>query len=82
LTLGGLLKHLAFVEDYLFTTKLTGQPVGAPWDFAEWDDEDWPFPRRFRRTRAGGVPRSAGASGGHPDGSTRDTPERPRASGR
>jgi hypothetical protein len=43
LTLGGLLKHLAFVEDYLFTTKLTGQPVGAPWDFDEWDGEEWPF---------------------------------------
>ena len=43
LTLGALLKHLAFVEDYLFTTKLTGRPVGAPWDLAEWDDEDWPF---------------------------------------
>src|SRR4051794_22771233 len=43
LTLGGLLKHLAFVEDYLFTTKLTGERVGAPWDLDEWDDEDWPF---------------------------------------
>jgi hypothetical protein len=43
LTLGGLLKHLAFVEDYLFTTKLTGRPVGAPWDYTEWDGEDWPF---------------------------------------
>ena len=43
LTLGGLLKHLAFVEDYIFTTKLTGKPVGAPWDFTEWDSEDWPF---------------------------------------
>jgi hypothetical protein len=43
LTLGGLLKHLAFVEDYIFTTKLTGQPVGPPWDFSEWDSEDWPF---------------------------------------
>jgi Protein of unknown function (DUF664) len=43
LTLGGLLKHLAFVEDYIFTTKLTGQPVGPPWDFTEWDSEDWPF---------------------------------------
>jgi hypothetical protein len=43
LTLGGLLKHLAFVEDYTFTTKLTGRPVGAPWDFSEWDSEDWPF---------------------------------------
>jgi len=43
LTLGGLLKHLAFVEDYIFTTKLTGKPVGPPWDFTEWDSEDWPF---------------------------------------
>jgi Protein of unknown function (DUF664) len=43
LTLGGLLKHLAFVEDYIFKTKLTGKPVGAPWDFTEWDSEDWPF---------------------------------------
>jgi hypothetical protein len=43
LTLGGLLKHLAFVEDYNFTTKLTGQPVGLPWDYSEWDSEEWPF---------------------------------------
>jgi hypothetical protein len=43
LTLGGLLKHLAFVEDYIVTTKLTGKPVGPPWDFTEWDSEDWPF---------------------------------------
>jgi hypothetical protein len=43
LTLGGLLKHLAFVEDYVFTTKLTGQPVGAPWDYSEWDGQDWPI---------------------------------------
>src|SRR5688500_9709748 len=43
LTLGSLLKHLAFVEDYLFTTKLSGQPVGAPWDYSEWDSGNWPF---------------------------------------
>ena len=43
LTLGGLLKHLAFVEDYIFMTKLTGRPVGPPWDFTQWDSEDWPF---------------------------------------
>jgi Protein of unknown function (DUF664) len=28
LTLGGLLKHLAVQEDYAFTTKLSGQPLG------------------------------------------------------
>jgi hypothetical protein len=35
LTLGGLLKRLAAVEDYAFTTKLSGEPVGAPWDAAD-----------------------------------------------
>jgi Protein of unknown function (DUF664) len=29
LTVGGLLKHLAFVEDYTFTSKLRGEPPGA-----------------------------------------------------
>ena len=32
LTLGGLLKHLAAVEDYTFTRKLRGEPLGAPWE--------------------------------------------------
>jgi hypothetical protein len=44
LSLGGLLKHLAFVEDYTFTTKLSGKPPGAPWDLSGWDDgKDWEF---------------------------------------
>ena len=44
LTLGSLLKHLALVEDHIFSTKLTGQPLGAPWDTADWDsDQDWEF---------------------------------------
>lgn len=44
LTLGGLLKHLAAVEDYMFTTKLTGEPIGAPWDATAWDGgNDWEF---------------------------------------
>lgn len=44
LTLGGLLKHLAAVEDYTSTTKLTGEPVGAPWDRTGWDgSNDWEF---------------------------------------
>src|ERR1700756_1062905 len=37
LTLGGLLKHLAINEDYMFTTKMTGKPLGAPWDGLGWD---------------------------------------------
>src|SRR2546430_17654397 len=31
LTLGGLLKHLAWAEDLTFTKKLRGQPLGPPW---------------------------------------------------
>ncbi len=44
LTLGSLLKHLAFVEDYTFTVKLRGQPPGEPWSPSGWeDDPDWEF---------------------------------------
>jgi hypothetical protein len=44
LTLGGLLKHLAAEEDYYFTTKLTGAPMGPPWDATGWDgSNDWEF---------------------------------------
>jgi Protein of unknown function (DUF664) len=44
LTLGGLLKHLAAQEDYASTTKLSGEPVGAPWDATGWDgSNDWEF---------------------------------------
>jgi hypothetical protein len=44
LTLGGLLKHLAACEDYKFTTKLRGDPIGAPWDATGWDgSNDWEF---------------------------------------
>jgi hypothetical protein len=44
LTLGGLLKHLAAVEDYYFTTKLTGAPAGEPWDSLGSDGtDDWEF---------------------------------------
>lgn len=44
LTIGGLLKHLALVEDYTFTAKLAGDPPGDPWDPTSWDDDpDWEF---------------------------------------
>jgi hypothetical protein len=44
LTLGGLLKHLAAQEDYASRTKLSGEPLGAPWDAAGWDgSDDWEF---------------------------------------
>ena len=41
-TLGGLLKHLALVEDDYFTGKLLGRDLGSPWDTVDWDaDPDW-----------------------------------------
>jgi len=44
LTLGALLKHLAVNEDYSFTVKLHGEPLGAPWENNGWDeDPDWEF---------------------------------------
>jgi hypothetical protein len=44
LTLGSLLKHLARAEDEMFDTKLSGAPLGPPWDTADWDtDPDWDF---------------------------------------
>ncbi|MFC5265799.1 DUF664 domain-containing protein [Kribbella qitaiheensis] len=44
LTLGGLLKHLARAEDQMFSTKLSGAPMSAPWDTADWEgDPDWDF---------------------------------------
>jgi Protein of unknown function (DUF664) len=42
ITLGGLLKHLALVEDSHFSRLLLAQPAGAPWDAVDWDaDPDW-----------------------------------------
>jgi hypothetical protein len=43
LTLGGLLKHLALCEDYKFTTKLTGEPIGPPWEDMPTGDDEWEF---------------------------------------
>ncbi len=43
LTIGGLLKHLAFAEDHIFTDKLTGEPVGEPWESLWEDTDDWEF---------------------------------------
>jgi Protein of unknown function (DUF664) len=43
LTLGGLLKHMAINEDFITTRKLTGEPVGEPWE-SLWDGtDDWEF---------------------------------------
>ena len=42
MTLGGLLKHLAAVEDDVFSVKLHGRYPHPPWDTVDWDtDPDW-----------------------------------------
>lgn len=42
MTLGGMLKHLASVEDYWFGEILQGRPAAPPFDSAPWDeDRDW-----------------------------------------
>lgn len=42
LTLGGLLKHLAFVEHWWFSCVLLGRDAAQPWASVDWDaDEDW-----------------------------------------
>jgi hypothetical protein len=41
-TLGGLLKHLALVEDHYFSVRLLGRAPAPPWDTVDWDaDPDW-----------------------------------------
>ena len=42
ITLGGLLKHLALVEDDYFSRRLHGWSPGPPWEEVDWDaDPDW-----------------------------------------
>ncbi|MGI8405686.1 MAG: DinB family protein [Thermomicrobiales bacterium] len=42
ITLGGLLKHLAWVEDYWFSLRLHGNEPQSPWNAVDWKaDPDW-----------------------------------------
>jgi uncharacterized damage-inducible protein DinB len=42
MTLGGMLKHLAYVEDAWCSNRLHGTTRGAPWDTVDWAaDQDW-----------------------------------------
>jgi hypothetical protein len=44
LTIGGLLKHLALVEEFQTTKKLRDEPMGEPWASMDWDgSDDWDF---------------------------------------
>ncbi|HEY5354022.1 MAG TPA: DinB family protein [Streptosporangiaceae bacterium] len=52
MTLGGMLKHLALVEDSWFSERLAGRAPAPPWDTVDWDaDPDWEW-----RTAAGDSP--------------------------
>jgi hypothetical protein len=42
MTLGGLIKHVALVEDEYFSRRLLGREYGPPWDTVDWDaDPNW-----------------------------------------
>jgi uncharacterized damage-inducible protein DinB len=42
MTLSGLLKHLAYVEDHWFSQRLHGRDRQPPWDTVDWKaDPDW-----------------------------------------
>jgi uncharacterized damage-inducible protein DinB len=44
LTLAGLVKHMALVEDSWFGRVLLGREYSEPWDSVDWDaDPDWEF---------------------------------------
>jgi uncharacterized damage-inducible protein DinB len=44
LTLAGLIKHLALVEDSWFVERMAGRPMPEPWLSAPFDDDpDWEF---------------------------------------
>lgn len=42
MTLAGMLKHLAYVEDVWFNVRLAGNEPAPPWDTVDWAaDPDW-----------------------------------------
>jgi uncharacterized damage-inducible protein DinB len=74
MTLGGLLKHLALVEDNWFSVFLHGHEYDAPWAGVDWDgDPDWEWhsaaaddPAELRRLYAETVDRVRGLVDGMP----------------
>jgi uncharacterized damage-inducible protein DinB len=48
MTLGGMIKHLAVVEDYWFTQWLMGDEPPPPWNLVDWkQDRDWEWHSAF-----------------------------------
>lgn len=68
MTLGGMLKHLAYVEDHWFSRALHGNDAAPPFDGVDWKSEpDWDWtsaasqsPEELRRLWQGFVERSQG----------------------
>lgn len=66
MTLAGIVKHLAYVEDHWFGYILAGRPPAPPWDTVDWSaDPDWEWhsatdddPDALRALWAGMVDRS------------------------
>ena len=73
LSLGGLLKHLAFVEDDWIQVDFLGREHGEPWAGAPWSaDRDWEFhsaaddsPAQLRELYRAACERSRAATAGH-----------------
>ena len=56
MTLGGMLKHLACVEDDWVSVWLCGRDPEPPWDTVDWDaDPDWEWRLSRRRRTRGAV---------------------------
>ncbi|HEX3786371.1 MAG TPA: DinB family protein [Pseudonocardiaceae bacterium] len=53
MTLGGLLKHLSYVEDVWFSRRLCGRDPHPPWDTVDWRaDPDWDWHSAAENTPA------------------------------
>ena len=81
LTLAGLIKHLALVEDTWFVERMAGRPLPEPWLSAPFDDDlDWDFhsaPDDTPERAAGPLPRCAAiAAGPWWPGTTTSAPSR------
>jgi uncharacterized damage-inducible protein DinB len=51
MTLGGILKHMALVEDWWFSRSLHGRDYSPPWDAVDWAaDRDWDWHSAARDT--------------------------------
>ena len=64
ITLGGLLKHLALVEDDYATSRLFGRKIGPPWNAVDWDaDPNWEWRTAADEARRSSDARPSGGRG-------------------